>query len=106
MATTATTRRRRRIRSKAAARKITLAVASASGARPEPPSPLTLVRNASGYTIVRLARRIRVNPSTISLIENGLCTPSAALVERLCDALDVDANTLGFPKPKEAAHAR
>jgi transcriptional regulator with XRE-family HTH domain len=52
----------------------------------------TLRRNA-GLTGVELARRVGISQSRISRIETGHLVPQADEVDRLADALRVDANT-------------
>ena len=49
---------------------------------------LKAMRQYRKMTAVELSRRSGIPNPTISLIENGKCSPTAESIERLVDALD------------------
>jgi transcriptional regulator with XRE-family HTH domain len=51
------------------------------------------LRRAAGLDQTAMASRLGVTQSRISKIELGLHTPTAALLERIADALDLTAYT-------------
>ncbi|MCW2579678.1 MAG: helix-turn-helix protein [Blastococcus sp.] len=58
-------------------------------------APLCRARLAVGLTMTQLARKLGVDPSTVSRWENGVRTPPPELLPRLADALRVTPEQLG-----------
>ena len=57
-------------------------------------SRIKLVRMHRGLRQVDVARRIEVSESYLSKIETGRVTPSDVLLDKIAEALDVDASDL------------
>lgn len=48
------------------------------------------LRRQRGYTVAELAERTGLNPSNISLIENGKRQPQVNTLQKILDSLDAD----------------
>lgn len=64
---------------------------------PAGPSALKLARVAAGYTQAQLALEVDLPVSRFNLLEQGHCTPTAALAVRLARILGVTVRTI-FPE--------
>jgi transcriptional regulator with XRE-family HTH domain len=53
---------------------------------------LQIERESRGWSRAELARRARLNPSTVSLIEAGRLRPYPSQLEKLCGALGLPAS--------------
>jgi HTH-type transcriptional regulator / antitoxin HipB len=55
---------------------------------------LKAIREARGLTQTELAKRAKSTQNTISELEKGKSSPTLTMIERLCEALDVDSDVL------------
>lgn len=55
---------------------------------------LKAIREARGFSQTELGRRAKSTQNTISELEHGRISPTLAMIEKLCNALDVDSDVL------------
>lgn len=80
----------------------------------EPPEPMhepgpmiAMQRKRLKWSLTKLAQKSNVSISTISRIENGLISPTYAVLARLCDALEIRwADMLGTEEQRFAKGCR
>lgn len=77
------------------------------GAMHEPGPMIAMQRKKLKWSLTRLAEKSSVSISTISRIENGLISPTYAVLARLCEALEIRwADMLGEDEQRSAAGCR
>jgi transcriptional regulator with XRE-family HTH domain len=73
----------------------------------EPGPMIAMQRKRLKWSLTRLAEKSNVSISTISRIENGLISPTYAVLARLCEALDIRwADMLGQEEQRFAKGCR
>jgi transcriptional regulator with XRE-family HTH domain len=73
----------------------------------EPGPMIAMQRKKLKWSLTRLAEKSSVSISTISRIENGLISPTYAVLARLCEALEIRwADMLGEDEQRSAAGCR
>ncbi|WP_341958593.1 XRE family transcriptional regulator [Pseudomonas sp. RC10] len=73
----------------------------------EPGPMIAMQRKKLKWSLTRLAEKSNVSISTISRIENGLISPTYAVLARLCEALEIRwADMLGEEEQRSATGCR